>query len=1235
MRSAPHVLALVLAVTTASGCGGRTTPPSRIGIEEIRRRAAERGGDPEVQALWAEAELLMAGGDPVIAERAIVRALELAPENATLHFLRGLERHVHGDPDAALDAYLRTITLARRSRDPDAPTLAEVAFALLVDLDDEAPRFVERVRSALEPVHADPGAIGPAARHAIGTLLIDLAYRRGDLGSVRALAEAQGCPAEWRISGPFGPRQLLLFDRVLPPEEPGPLASSYDLGPGRGIRETRTVQPRGCTLHLGNGPVAGPGTTYSEAEWNVPTAGEYLIRLESPNSVVLFVDDREVARIDRRSTPTGRVSFHPVHLEAGPHRILVKTTSRHPNPVLMVSLVPAPAGIVDFDRLPQGDTPLATVLRAGRHLARGDFVGAREELDRALREDGAASPLLILGALAVLSHPLMGGQVSSDEARRLLTQAAERDERAWYPRFQLARLEPDPLQRIALLQAARERFPNMVAITLALIDALEAKGWHAQVDEAIEQALRTAPDACRPRRAALNAALRRGRSAEVGRLAEELVACDARSDARAQHLIRQRRWDEAQRELARLAALEPPSARFQRLDSELTLARGRGDDATIDRLLAEIVELQPRLDSAVVMQADRMLARGDVRAAQARIATALREEPESMAELRRLLRILGGDSPLEPFRLDGATVIREFEQSGRTYDGPKVLVLDYTVVRVFEDGSTLELTHNIIRLQSEEAVDQEGEFRPPEGAQLLTLRTVKADGRRLEPDEIQGKDTISLPNLAVGDYIEFEYLRAEPAPAGFPGGAIGDRFYFQSFEVPFDRSELTLIVPASMQPVIDPRGPAPATEETIENGLRVLRWRVRESRPRPMEPGSVSAREYLPSVLWGYNATWEAYVETLRDQLADREVRDPAHERLVREIVGSDVGATPEAMARRIYHWVLENIEDARDPFGQAATMVHGRMGSRARVLVYLLRLAGIEAELALARSFANDLTPSELADDETYAFFVVRMRGSTGPLWLWPGARGAPFGFLPLEPAIRGQEALVLNERAERTRIADPPIESDRAHIEVELRLDGEGGAHAEVTETLYGATAVAWRAELERVPAAQLEQAFARQYVAQIAGGARLTELAITGREDSERPLTLRYAFDVAHLGRLEGNVHVIPQLYPSRLVTTYARMARRSTTQVIAGGVHEVVMRIVLPEGARPSVLPDRRDVTGPHGMEAIWRSSLAGNVLTIERRVRAPRARITPEEYAAFQRFCRTVDEAEETEIRIEK
>lgn len=70
--------------------------------------------------------------------------------------------------------------------------------------------------------------------------------------------------------------------------------------------------------------------------------------------------------------------------------------------------------------------------------------------------------------------------------------------------------------------------------------------------------------------------------------------------------------------------------------------------------------------------------------------------------------------PARELRRDGLPVIRDFVASGRTYENaPQVLVWDYTVTRLLPDGTIMELTHQIYRAQSEEAVDDLGQFQAP------------------------------------------------------------------------------------------------------------------------------------------------------------------------------------------------------------------------------------------------------------------------------------------------------------------------------------------------------------------------------------------------------------------------------------------------------------------------------------------------------------------------------------------
>jgi hypothetical protein len=531
-------------------------------------------------------------------------------------------------------------------------------------------------------------------------------------------------------------------------------------------------------------------------------------------------------------------------------------------------------------------------------------------------------------------------------------------------------------------------------------------------------------------------------------------------------------------------------------------------------------------------------------------------------------------------------------------------------------------------VQSDEALDALAEAHVPEGAQVLTLQVIKPDGRRLEPDAIAGKDTISLPSVAVGDYVEMEFVMAKEAPSGLPGAYVGERFYFKSFEIPFDHSEMVVVLPASMPYIIDGRGDAPAVEETVEGDSRVLHWTVEQSRPLRMEPGSVSAREYIPSVRVGANASWPRFIDGLREALADRDSRDPDHVRLAAKIVGKLPPDAHVQRAQRIYAWVLDNIENTNDMFSQAAVMVRSRTGNRARVLHYLLGLAGVPSQLALASAVYADQTPSQLADGERYDHLLVRMGSDERPTWLYTVERWAPFGFVPAP--LRGQEALLLAQDAPRVRVrAAVPAEDHRA-LAIELKLERTGRAEFEVLETVHGHGAIAWRTRLESVPQAELDRRFEQEYLARLVPGARLTSLAIADGQTRKPSIELRYSFEVMRLGHRMNNGWVLPALLTTELSKSYAQVNERTTDQLVASPLDlGVSLRIELPAGTRKPPLPEPSRIVAAVGGRPVFELShqAQGDVVQIERRIHMPVMRVAAREYPAFATFCREVDAAE--------
>jgi len=1219
------------------GCGAGM-PKGPETLAQLRLRASVSPKDAATQRALAFGELFDPDGDPRRVDEALGRALALAPDDVELWLARGLQADVRGHTTAALDAYLGALERFAAAPQAGAPQLGELVMAGVGGLDGGAPSYVAKVKPALERALATPGLPAPT-RYLIGTALIDLAFRAGDRPTAQALAARIGCVTDARVAGPFGPYVLLGFDQKHAAGPGAPLAQRYDLGPGRGVWPTRTLGSRGCVLNVGGGPVAEGGVSYVQSTLTASEAGTYLMRLHTASHTAVYLDGREVLRVDGRRALVPDVSFALVELTAGQHELTIKLAARHPNPMLALSMMKAGARDVSAMAMPELGAPhgMARYLRAAIALGRGDALSARSALSHVSPQEPASPLLRLQRASLLLADPLLPGDQREDEARRQLIAALKTDPDLWGPAVQLANMMASngrTTEAITALRAAHRRFPEVPGVGLSLAGLLRQKGWDAEADQVIADLRQRVPDGCSVLSAQLQALRSRQREEQAAQLIDEMMRCEGQANARYSQKLRERDWAGALAELDRLESLEPPQGRYAWLLARMELAKNRGDDATVERTLSELRASYPRSSTAAVEAIDRQAGRGDLPGALATLQQEVTREPATMADLYRLAPVLGGTDVMAPFRRDGDAAIARFEASGHSYDGPQVLVFDYMAVRVFPDFSSLSVVHSIQKAQSDEAVEDLAEVKVPDGARVLKLLVHKPDGQRLEPDAIEGKDSISLPSVAPGDYVELEYLMNEEPPAGFPDGYTGDRFYFKSFEVPFDHSEIVMALPADAKIEVDTRGAAPKTEEKLENGLRVLRFAVDESRAIKPEPNAVAAREYLPSIRVGIAASWDKFVTSLREGLADRDAYDPELAAFALQIAGDAKKVKPRERVRKIYEWVLENVDDNDDLFSQAAVMMRARSGNRARVLRYLLGLVGVRAELALVRAASADNTPSEMADGDTYEHVLLRVQIGGQTLWLFTSERHAPLGYVP--PLLRGQPALMVDERVTRTTVAPATADDELRRVVLDVTLAKDGSAQVQAVETVRGSGAVSWRSSLEAVPEAELNQRFEEQYVARLLPGARLQKLELVGLDRSNPELELRYAFDVSALGRAVGEQWALPSLLTTELASGYARTAQRETVELVSAPLEvDVVVRYHLPS-APPVVTvppPERLEAAIPGRPRFSSAMRKDGDALVLERSLRLPVMRVAPQSYGAWSAFCQRVDAIEAREVLV--
>jgi hypothetical protein len=1251
------------AATMLAGCA--TAPP----------RPTAAAGSPPGLAGWdalvaghrADAERLFAAhGDDLVA----------AFGAATVAYERGDSRRA-ADGYAAL---LAMLAAHGSQNDGHAPGMAVVAAGRASALYDEltpvdGAAFVARLRpAALSRAPALPWL----ARLELVRLAEHDARRRGDADAVARAAADDGCATLMFEGETLGRLPNLDLDAAAQPSAPA---------------SWRPLTTSGCQLTLVAGRDGQGSARVLRAAVEVGAPGTYTLVLDYAAEARLAVDGSERVAHGAPDRYGPRISAFSVALGAGRHDIELRLATGGGRAGFTLMLLPdgaedaaAAARFVDLRvaGAAAAQTRPAVVLSPSPApgLASGDALAAycaafgaaeREAVDEAGRavDQLRALPRFALGlslaGVTARDDPSRPASFARDAARRALRGAVAIDPglaRAWQA---LATVELDDDRARDAIEAARgaERAaPEWWAPDLVLERALAVRGLDFDADRALDQAARKSAGteeraACPVLQALHRRAGERRQLERAARLESALAACGGNVEARVDRL-RARGEGAAAIALLRGALRLDPERDDLAVDLALSLAAGgRQMDAVAE--LGALVAREPNDPAFRVRLADAQAAAGQLTAARETIAAAVLANPE-VPEVRHAARALGVALPLDGFRVDGRAAIRAFEASSRSYTSPAVMVLDRSVMRVFASGAVMTLTHEIVRVDSKDAIDRWGEIAVPAGAEILTLRTYKPDGTTREPEEIAGKETISAPDLAIGDYVEWELLEAHGPSAAFAPGFLTDRFFFQSFDAPLARTELLLVAPATMELGFDRRAGAPREEvRTAADGTRVVSFAASDVPQLFAERAAVPAIEYVPSVRASSGVDWGRWARYLAEELHDA-VRASGDVRVQAEALRRQVKESgtpdPRRLAEALVGWVTDNIE-ATDDLTEPATFTLARgRGSRIALTLAMARELGIPARAVLARSRltadAGAPAPAQELDDFADALIELDLGvpGQPRPKYVDLRLRHAALGYLP--PALDGARTLALPDGG--FGVARNGGGEDQRTIDMTIRLDEQGSGVAVATEDLAGWPALEWAELVDRFGAdrVRLRQDFEQRWLGVQFPGAHLRDLEVdlprpgSGRAGTAR---VRYSFVSAHLavpidrnaaGGGAVEMRLLPTFFRSQPGRRFAAEPQRATALVLGFDVPvRLTATVELPgaAGVEPGGAAKDLVVARAGGYrfveERAVRPGPAGrsSVLVLHRESALPIMRVSPGEYPSVAADLRRVDGAEQEEIRI--
>lgn len=1258
LRSLLPLLALILTLvggTLLPGCTkqGSTEQP-RSPLMGLRDKGPATS-DPEVAGRWLLAELVSPKGDVKHAQQARARLDELGGGGMLAHLARAMDDSVHGRLRHVSDHYLEAARAARTSKDPIAPLVGWYASRWGVAYRHSAPpKHWEKWQGFVTKAIAKPMNLGWRARGELVEWSIDQAYDRAEQKLEEVAAEQYGCVEPLRLAGPFGRNAPPDSYRNWPAERPGPWPKTWPKLEGRTPRILKTER-FGCGVSTDE-PVFS-GIFYVETYLDLPKARNLLFAVQG--ALAIWVDDTLVLERDPREWGVWPRYGTALRLEAGRHRVLARIVEPDTSMRIM-NLDGTPAKVkVSLDAAaPYSTLPpekLADPNVLSPFIAKGRARPIDDELTRFLAAEvahlegqddvasvlleplvvppsDASGPALLAAATYVEGDPIYDRSKTEDLIRGFHEQALKKDPGLWAARLSMILTDAgrkSPTEAIRPLAKLAKQYPEVATIGVTLATLYGELGWSAEHTRTVKGLLEKFPTNLEVLYAASEVYRGEGNYDRAKDLEKRILELDPDSEVELNKALAARDYDAALKELKRLGKRRPDRKDIAERVHDVMVRAGNTKETW--KKLEAAIEKEPKSVRARLDYADAKYAAGETSAlVQALVATV--EAGGNPVALEAAIDLLEGVTELEPYRVDARKVIAEYEAAGQPMPGTAARVLDYAAVKVRSDGSARRLTHEVIKIQSPEAIGRFAEQRQLGGI-VLKMRVIKQDGQVLEPVRVAGKPTVTFPHLEVGDYIETEHIESESAQSAHGIMYVGPRWFFREEQVAYWHSEFVVSAPTHKELIIETRGNVPPPKVSERDGTTVRRWLVQRSPAAPNEPLSAPITEFLPSVHVGWGVNLKQRLRRFNDSLANVTPVDPRIQRIARKIVKGIPDTHPTERVKALYRWTLENVEDGKESDGRR--VIVGKSGNRWRGFITLCVALDIEAQYVLAENRLAEPAQSPLSQAQRFNQTVLRVKAGSGKSaktsWVVLSNKYTPFGYVPEQ--VQGSQGYVLGG-AKPVEVTIPKTGlADRMEYEGEVELAANGSAKLKLTQRFRGKYAIGLRSALAGLPESRLRDVLESRLLGRVLRGARLIKYEIENRDRNDAPLAIVMHAEMSIFAQKSGGALVIAPPFSPR-VGQLASLPQRKTPILIADATRQNVKLVIkLPKGSKLFGKPVSFEKKfGDHS--AVVRDSLKGNVLTLDRELVIAAGRIQPKDYAAFQQFTRLVDTATLADVRID-
>lgn len=1168
---------------------------------------------------------------------------------------------------------------------PNHP-LNRQAAARLYDIQNEVVDFHARTQKAFETI--DWHTENPITRTYLAQVAHVVALQQWRISNdEKPFAPDQlGRANSWRITPSMSPWRLLDFEKPFAPEKHAHLQDRY-LSPAIAIdhpenhKRTTTYTSTGINL----APQPGrAGIYYLETFVTVASSTEdtttptFWATGNFPSAATVWIGDQQVFHRVEDGYDTNKRLRH-VQLTPGTHRILIKLAYQpgyrdwfdfsllpdNASTKLSFSTTPpakklATETSVSVTLLSPSHTPseLETLIVDPKHAPRASDIqlyltaltafqnGDSDIFDAAynvlIERHPNFAPAHALKSAQLQTRWDVPGDLRDPAALSELRTAYELRPESLYTQIRLGRWlqnRGNDREVRELLEAARDAAFTNSGATLKNVEPLYAwaqfldtNGWSESAEQAWRTVLDAAPTHCLAAANLQNLYYTRHYFPALADITPAHNACP--------NLVERENDQRPDRAKQRLATAKRNAARFpDNPDQQLNYAReliANNQNDQAEQLLKDTLKRSPEAVQIWAELATFTLGTRGKSAASNVLQQAMDENQHS-GWLVWQQAILDGKLPLQDLMPDGYAAAMADVQSNNATTDDAYYVLDFAARRYFPDGASITLTHTVARVMTRGAIDRYAETEIPSNARVLLARTIKKDGSIRVPEEVAGKETLSMPALAEGDLVEIAYLQFNAAPE--IATHIEDiRFYFRMLDISTVHSEYIVLGSDDLNFMLQNDAPKPQAFQ--HNGVPGLRF-VARNNPRPRnEPNTVSGLEFLP------------WIQGYRTGITTDEF--DANRRYFTDII-LDSTRPSDRLRQQVETWLPNTSsketktytnEDIKKLFSAAAAWIpepnpgaittdatHALLSRRGSPLILLktaLDIAQIPAEIYLVESKFQIPEVFPIGEFAKYNQPLLKVQGADKKtIWLDPSGPDAMYE--AIDASLLGQPAVCVTcPELVRESIPQQATFPATRNVDIDAKLDPNGTLTGRATYTFTGTRAANVRAALRARADDTNRQKYLEAILADLFSGSTLLASTIDDEHEPQKPLTLNLDFERPAFARpTTTGLQIETNLFREALATIYTQLPTR-TLGLFVGyeRAHTYSMRLTLPksDSNSPATITSQTGTWTHESPFGTFASTveLHGNTLHVDSNLTLPIQRIATTSYPEFQRWATAVE-----------